>query len=716
MFYPIALRILRNECVGAKKLATDTFYYFVQGFEFSSDGNSITILSNRIEDTIYRIQDPSRLNITFSAIVGENGSGKSTLVELFMRLINNFATCIFGEISEVVGKPHLHYIDGVNAELYFHGINNDNRTLYKLIVEERHVTLTKYILGIEPNTYILAGESLFDNGEIQSIDAPIRPYKAPIRNLKSKDVLEQFFYTYISNFSIYAYNPDDYPNESTSIEYERKCRRIGSLTPKASECHWLEGMYHRKEAYQIPILLYPSRKNGNIDINLENELAYSRFLCSIISERSHFRKINDHLNVRGFRLDIDYRTYDEKYVKARTGYRKLNVVGYRILRDKIIKEWGKYLDRDLYECAKARHHGDKALNYLCYKTLKISSEYPRLHRYFFVSNQHKQSAFKEDQLNRLGDFINRLAKDQSHITRKIRETLFYLVYGLFDYPTDIGEISVTEISRHCSQILEQIPEYREDIPAIQIHAIGYEDLVPPPFIKTEVTLEDTVTGECVLFSSMSSGEKQFIYSITGVLMILVNLDSVKSNDTTQTASYRNVNLIFEEIELYFHPDLQRRLIQGLIKSLNQANYKQIENINFILVTHSPFILSDIPANNILALDKDGKPVNHKEDIIKSFGANIHDILRHPFFLKDGAVGEFARNFLLELSNELEKLDGTNHKHAELVRLKIGLIDEPIVRKIFMDEYSRKVSVREQVQLIDEQIQMLQAKRETLLGE
>ncbi len=175
MFYPIALRILRKECVGAKKLATDTFYYFVQGFEFSPDGNSVTIISNRIEDIIYKSHVPSRLNIAFSAIVGENGSGKSTLIELFIRLINNFATCIFGEIPEVVSKPHLHYIDGINAELYFHDINNDKRTLYKLMVEERHVTLTEYVLGIDLNTYILSGESLFDNDEIQSIDAPIRP-------------------------------------------------------------------------------------------------------------------------------------------------------------------------------------------------------------------------------------------------------------------------------------------------------------------------------------------------------------------------------------------------------------------------------------------------------------------------------------------------------------------------------------------------------------
>ncbi|MCM1142735.1 MAG: hypothetical protein NC453_29535, partial [Muribaculum sp.] len=148
----------------------------------------------------------------------------------------------------------------------------------------------------------------------------------------------------------------------------------------------------------------------------------------------------------------------------------------------------------------------------------------------------------------------------------------------------------------------------------------------------------------------------------------------------------------------------------------QCNFRHIRNVHFLMVTHSPFVLSDIPSRNILGLNKDGIPMNHKEEIVKSFGANIHDILRHPFFLKDGAVGEFARGYLSELGMEIESLDGTNNKSTEILRKKIELIDEPIIRKIFMDEYSRKVSVQEQMRLIDEQIRMLQSKKEKLRGE
>lgn len=154
----------------------------------------------------------------------------------------------------------------------------------------------------------------------------------------------------------------------------------------------------------------------------------------------------------------------------------------------------------------------------------------------------------------------------------------------------------------------------------------------------------------------------------------------------------------------------------IIKGLRQCNFKHIRNVHILMVTHSPFVLSDIPSRNILGLNKNGISMDHEVEIVKSFGANIHDILRHPFFLKDGAVGEFARNFLSDLGNELENLNGEDNTSSEFVRKKIELIDEPIIRKIFMDEYSRKVSVQEQMRLIDEQIRLLQSKRETLRGE
>lgn len=657
MFYPIALRVLRDGCVGAKKLATGTFYYFIQGVQISVQPDKIiSEEANRIEDEIYarNTGNPDDLNISFSAIVGENGSGKSTLIELFIRLINNFSASLFGEYTSVPGKSHLHFIDGIYSELYFCHQAEEEKVFYRLCNQGRNISLTKFTRRDNTSDYIPDVTPIYDNEESMDpnprIENPFSPYRKMEGDLSLKEILESFFYTYVSNFSVYAYNPYDF-GEITGEMYERKCRKTGSIQLKFQEKQWLEGLFHRKESYQIPILLYPTRDIGNYDVNLETELAYSRFLSSIISERSQFRDINDHLRISGIKLRLHEVEYDNKYIRQRTDYHFIQA-GYNSLRKAILTEWEQYAGK-LTELAKNRTYGDKALDYLVYKTLRISSEYPKFHRYFLNKHRKSRSKFNIEELKRL---IQTLAKDSSHITRKIRQTIWYIVYGLYDFGEGLQEVPVDEITRHCSEVLVNLYRPGQDEWLLTIRAWGIEEFTPPPFLNPEVIIHDNNTGEEISFKTMSSGEKQFIYSLTGILMQLVNIDSVVANSATNTAAYSDVNIILEELELYFHPDLQRRLVDFIIKGLRQCNFHHIRNVHFLMVTHSPFVLSDIPSRNILALNKRGEPVNHHEQVVKSFGANIHDILRHPFFLKDGAVGEFARSYVSDLGNKLETLN------------------------------------------------------------
>ena len=63
--------------------------------------------------------------------------------------------------------------------------------------------------------------------------------------------------------------------------------------------------------------------------------------------------------------------------------------------------------------------------------------------------------------------------------------------------------------------------------------------------------------------------------------------------------YNCVQIILEEIEQYYHPEYQRVLIATLIEYLNKLNIDKNFRIDILLVTHSPFVLSDIPMENIL---------------------------------------------------------------------------------------------------------------------
>lgn len=83
----------------------------------------------------------------------------------------------------------------------------------------------------------------------------------------------------------------------------------------------------------------------------------------------------------------------------------------------------------------------------------------------------------------------------------------------------------------------------------------------------------------IKFSSLSSGEKQQIYSINSIFYHLINLESIPKDGNR--ISYEYINIILEEIELYFHPEYQRTYIYKLIEGIKKLNLKKIKGINFI---------------------------------------------------------------------------------------------------------------------------------------
>lgn len=86
----------------------------------------------------------------------------------------------------------------------------------------------------------------------------------------------------------------------------------------------------------------------------------------------------------------------------------------------------------------------------------------------------------------------------------------------------------------------------------------------------------------------------------------------------------------------------KRLLDNL--ALCNIDQRIIRSINIIIVTHSPFLLSDIPETNILFLGDEEQKANQK-----TFGANIYDLLKSGFFM-ESAIGAFAEQKLNDLMN------------------------------------------------------------------
>ena len=263
--------------------------------------------------------------------------------------------------------------------------------------------------------------------------------------------------------------------------------------------------------------------------------------------------------------------------------------------------------------------GDELYNdvvsYMAYKTLKIGLTY---------------ADFKRELLpDRIDMYLEKVTEDQSHITYKLRQCMEFVKHSIYERGSGVHEINLVNI--HNSNIMSS---YREAF-----------ELLPPSFYDIDVLFEKETEeiltglrqGDKFSFTSMSSGERQLMYSLSSILYHVQNLESVE--DDACRMSYKLVNLVLDEVELYSHPEYQRTFIADLLDRLSwlQIGYP-IKSINILLVTHSPFILSDVPKNNILYL-KDGEAVTNTDSFVNTLGANVNDILHQSFFLENGFMGE-----------------------------------------------------------------------------
>ena len=733
-FYVFALRITSEDSVGKRKLSANRYYYLLDGFTINDD--RILVSKDRYKKTIYDYYlnetHSSYPHISISAIVGENGSGKSSLVEFELRLINNFSAVIFGEYAKNNGLPHLHFIEGVEGELYY--VLKQN--VYCLSVKGRKVKLYCYYRqDTEEDDKIVFNHSTdIINGD------PVPPKGTPIKSVYNssyfeslKKLLPRFFYTVVLNQSVYAYNTLDFKNECNSEGYEitvrkdKKKNERGEIIRYATEdkC-WLSGLFHKNDGYQIPIVLTPYRYEGNYDINVENRLAYERLISIMVRAKESDRIINGHMKVVSFNLDVKDKN-DYKY--PHNGYYQFKGEDYKRMKRILLECWSEHAGYDILRNSNPRIYRTHAINYLIYKTLKIADTYDEYRDFRYKYNVDHQTFSDKD----FKFLVERTIANDSHVTNKLFRTIAYLIWGIYEVRKGNQKsqfsINVNEINKRWESALNERRLSRKNSVALNLMS---EAAVPPPFMETSIGLVELNTGVDVPFEYLSSGEKQQAFTISSLIYHLKNLDSVsKDRSTEDRVAYENVQLILEEVELYFHPELQRVFVRNLLDGIRHAGLSHIKWINISIVTHSPFVLSDIPSCNVLALKKE----DGKTEKIRCFAANIHDMLKLSFFLNNGSIGDFASwttmhiakclkvsrwingielapkffPSLKDLPNEYTFLEDFKNTprgkrfskkcfmqvySPEVLLTHINMIEEPIVRRVLLDDFKRTYPEKE----------------------
>lgn len=225
--------------------------------------------------------------------------------------------------------------------------------------------------------------------------------------------------------------------------------------------------------------------------------------------------------------------------------------------------------------------------------------------------------------------------------------------------------------------------------------------------------ENKTKGQIIPLRKLSSGERQFLFTTSCVIYHLMNLRSVRKD----RPKYRNYNVVLDEVEICFHPEYQRTFVHKLLSMLTRLGMNNNCSINIWIVTHSPFILSDIPQNNILYLKK-----GHQQTMLEAdnpFGANINDILKQSFFLEHGFMGEFAKNNVLSLCNFLDA-DKNNYRNVPSMYKNINWdakraynfihqVGEPLLRTQLLMAYkgSQGLSVHERIEALKMELEALE---------
>lgn len=491
--------------------------------------------------------------------------------------------------------------------------------------------------GLKVAIFYSIGNNCF---EIEIINSKIKCYninsKTKTKKQKDKTLKDFFFYTIAVNYSLYGLNE----------------KVLGN---------WISALFHKNDGYQTPLVINPYRREGNINVNSELHLAQTRLITNILLTDN--KEILSGKEIDSVCFELDSKKYKEKKEEE-----NIIVESSKATFDEIYEKL--YEENHILEKDKEKEnpHFEDLMNYILCKIKKISEVYKEYRDIApFEGNKVSQK------------FLEKLADDKSHITLKLRQVLNIIRFNLLedkDSKWEEKENGVLHFKLKIDDLIKRIKEVNTSNPKKdELIPIGcYRFIIN---VKNDTKSNDSVSN----INVMSSGEQHLVHTMQSVLYHILNVNSVHNSKESKN-KYEYINIIFDEIELYFHPEYQRRFVFELLErldSLKKGNHiPKIKGINILFCTHSPFILSDIPKQNVLFLGE-------KKDF-KTFGANITTLLANSFFMEN-LIGEFAKNKINEVIRWI-----TQDKEDILKTIK--LIDEPILRNKLIEMYYEKFPDKE----------------------
>jgi predicted ATP-binding protein involved in virulence len=201
------------------------------------------------------------------------------------------------------------------------------------------------------------------------------------------------------------------------------------------------------------------------------------------------------------------------------------------------------------------------------------------------------------------------------------------------------------------------------------------------------------------WADLSTGQK-------ALLNIYSRLFSISDVELERRASNlvlkKDVVLLIDEGELYLHPNWQREILFQLLKVIPivfkrglKEKDQPARNIQLILTSNSPLLITDIPASNIVFLKREGDSIliqDSLNDQKQTFAANINTLLSDSFFMENGLMGDFAFHRINEVITILQGSRKKIEDNKERIKRIILMIGEPVIREKLIQMMNERLSL------------------------
>lgn len=174
---------------------------------------------------------------------------------------------------------------------------------------------------------------------------------------------------------------------------------------------------------------------------------------------------------------------------------------------------------------------------------------------------------------------------------------------------------------------------------------------------------------------MSTGEILRLNLFSQLYEISIQHDNVYPNE--------NLWILIDEAGSHLHPEWQAGYVEMLRSAASQI-FTNRSNIQIILTTHSPIILSDVPRHDVLYLiSKTDETRSIPRD--RTFGQNIYKLFEESFFLKS-VSGSLSTSVMDRLEADLAHFEELSAEEREVLKATIDIIGEDFIRSHYQFKF------------------------------